>query len=118
MKPSTLAALAIPAALAAAFLFQVNQPRQPVPGTEQTHIGIVADRALSTIDDRAFFWSESRPYLGLELADGSGLCFWEGDVFDIPNGISVGDRVRVDSAIEEDTGLLILTNLELLAPST
>ena len=117
MKPSTLAALTVPAALAAAFFYQVNLPKQPVPGTEQSHTGVVVDRAMSTVDDRPFF-PESRPYLGLELEDGSGFCFWEGDVFDIPAGVSIGDRVRVYSAIEDDTGLLILTHLEPLAPST
>lgn len=115
MKPSTLAALALPAALAGVIFYHAPLPKQPLPGTEQTHTGMVADRAMATVDDRPFF-PESRPYLGLELEDGSGLCFWEGDVFDIPSGLSIGDRVRVDSAIEEDTGLLILTNLEPLAP--
>ena len=116
MKPSTLAAMAVPAALAAVFFYQVHLPKQPVPGTEQSHTGVVVDRAMSHIHpvEPAFPWSESRPYLGLELEDGSGLCLWEGDVFDIPDGVSVGDRVRADSALEEDTGLLIVTAIEAL----
>ena len=47
--------------------------------------GVVTDRAMS----------ECGAYIGLEFADGGGNCFYEVYGAPFPDGIAVGDRVRI-----------------------
>ena len=47
--------------------------------------GVVTDRAMS----------ECGAYIGLEFADGSGDCFYEVYGAPFPDGIAVGDRMRI-----------------------
>lgn len=73
-----------------------------VEGSEKTYYGTVVDRAISevVIGDR-----HPRPYIGVRFPDGAEVCFWEHK--DCRTDAKIGDRVTIESAIEEGTGLLI-----------
>jgi len=49
-----------------------------------------------TVVDRAM--SERGKYIGVEFADGSGTCFYEVYGAPFPEGISLGDRVRITAS--------------------
>ena len=104
-------------ALIAAVL-HVAAHRPTVPGTEEAYTGIVADRAMSIVDwlmfDKAPFLAESRPYIGISFDGGGGDCFWIADVCDEPERARPGDRVRIETAEEEGTGLRVVTKITLL----
>ena len=97
---------------------EYGPPRETVPGTEEVYTGIVADRAMSIVDyalyDKAPFLTESRPYVGISFDTGGGNCFWIADVCDEPERARPGDRVRIETAIEEDSGFRVVTKIVLL----
>jgi len=83
-----------------------------VPGTEKTYCGEVVDLAMSRISEQDWC-RESRAYIGIRCQDGSGALFW------LPQGkserrVSVGDRVKIESGIEEKTGLQIAVEVAVI----
>ena len=104
-------------ALIAAMLY-VAAHRPTVPGTEEIFEGTVSDRAMSVVDyvlyDKAPFLAESRPYIGLAFDGGGGDCFWIADVCDEPERARPGDRVRIETAREERSGLRVVTKITIL----
>ena len=122
-----LLAVVVFGVIAAAFVVPVvgelhwreyGPPRETVPGTEEVYEGLVSDRAMSIVDwhtfDKAPFLAESRQYFGISYDDGGGNCFWVGDVCDEPERARPGDRVRIETAIEEDSGFRVVTKIVLL----
>ena len=97
---------------------EYGPPRKTVPGTEEVCEGLVFDRAMSIVDwhtfDKAPFLAESRQYFGISYDDGGGNCFWVGDVCDEPEHAYAGDRVRIETAVEESTGFRVVTKIVLL----
>ena len=93
--------------------------KQPLEGSQVTVEGIVVDRAMAKVeeDDR-----KSRAYLciipeGADMEDGEAWqLFWQADGREdaIPDDIALGDLVRVEGAIEEDTDLPIALSVEKL----
>ena len=78
-------------------------------GSEQTYYGTVTDRAMGFPDQ---YGRDSRPYLGVELEDGTGVCFWmDGDT---DCAAQIGDYVRVECATESETDLLVLISVTVL----
>ena len=118
-----LLAVVVFGVIAAAFIVPVvgelhRRDRETVPGTEEVYEGLVSDRAMSIVDwhtfDKAPFLAESRPYIGISYDDGGGNCFWIADVCDEPEHAYAGDRVRIETAVEESTGFRVVTKIVLL----
>jgi len=104
LKTGTLIVLLTWAALLAAFAAWKHWDRNTsrlVDASEAVYVGTVTDRAMSMFEDCP------RAYLSIELEDGSGLLFWEERGRDSIGEVSVGDNVRVESAVEEVTGALV-----------
>ena len=79
-----------------------------VAGSEQVYTGIVSDRAMSE------FQNWHRSYISIKLPDGNGLLFWEERGRDSIEEASIGDIVEIESALEEDTGVLVALNATVL----
>lgn len=84
---------------------------KPRIGTEKTYYGTIVDRAMSVVDERA--WpKKSRSYVGIQFDNGEEELFW------IATGCESeavqGDYVQIESAIEDNTGLLIATDIIIL----
>lgn len=93
-------------------------PREIIPGTEEVYTGLVSDRAMGIVDwltfDKAPFLAESRPYIGISFADGSGNCFWLADVCEESERAHPGNRVRIETAEEKGTAFRVVTKIILL----
>ena len=74
-------------------------------GSEKTYRGTVTDRGMSVVKegDRT-----GRAYIILETGE-EALCFWLAEGCETDAGI--GDRVIIESAIEEQTNLLVATSI-------
>ena len=93
-------------------------PRETIPGTEEVYTGLVSDRAMGIVDwltfDKAPFLAENRPYIGVAFEDGGGECFWLADLCEETEPAYRGDRVRVETAVEKETGFRVATRIALL----
>lgn len=49
--------------------------------------------------------------IGIEPETGEGNCFWESEYYAFPDDISLNDYVKIGSAIEKKSGLLVATNI-------
>ena len=78
-----------------------------VVGSEKCFEGIVADLAM----DRG------RSYIGVSFGDG-GDCFYAAKGKRIPGDVNIGDTVRVETVLEEQSGLRIVTAVTVLTPGT
>lgn len=76
-----------------------------VEGSEKTYYGTVADRAMSVVNEGD---RQGRAYITIS-ADEGNVCFW------LANGCEsnaeIGDKVIIESAIEEQTDLLVATSI-------
>ena len=82
--------------------------QQLVAGSEQTYIGVVSDRAMSE------FQNWHRGYISIELQDGSWLLFWAERGRDSVGEAFVGDTVKIESAVEKDTEVLVVLDMAIL----
>ena len=73
-----------------------------VEGSEKTYYGTVTDRAMSVVNEGD---REGRPYIIISTDDNTEICFWF--VKDCESSAKIGDVVTIESAIEEQTELLI-----------
>jgi len=73
-----------------------------VKGSEKTYYGTVTDRAMSVVNEGD---REGRPYIIISTDDNAELCFWF--VKDCESNAKIGDVVTIESAIEEQTDLLV-----------
>lgn len=76
-----------------------------VEGSERTYYGTVTDRAMSEVNqgDR-----RGRAYISI-TTDNEDLLFWL--IKDCETDAKIGDKVIIESAIEEQTGLLVATSV-------
>jgi len=96
-------------------LVKFQTPRPLVEGSEKTYSGTVVDSARSDIDNIP--WTrDDRAYIGVGFPDGTGACFWEHK--NLETDAKIGDRVTVESAIEEGTGLLIAVRVTVYEEGT
>lgn len=86
-------------------------PRSLVEGSEATYYGTVTDRAMSSTSYDKY----GRPYINILTDTDETMCFWSTKKDDrIPTEIRVGDYVRIESAIEDESGYLIVVSITKL----
>ena len=80
-----------------------------VEGSEQTYYGTVTDTAMALTG----YKREARGYLGLEFDDGDGICVWEPKMRERWHDVHIGDSVKVETAVEKRSGLVVALNVEV-----
>lgn len=82
--------------------------RSLVEGSEATYYGTVTDRAMSSTPYDKY----GRPYINILTDTGESMVFWSTKKDDrIPNEVHVGDYVKIESAIEDETGYLVVVSV-------
>ena len=76
-----------------------------VDGSEKTYSGTVTDRAMSVVNEGD---RHGRPYIIISTGN-EDICFWFAKDFE--TNAKVGDKVIIESAIEEQTNLLVATSI-------
>ena len=76
-----------------------------VEGSEETYSGIVTDRAMSVVNEGDH---QGRAYISIATDNGEAL-FWL--TKDCETNAQIGDKVIIESAIEEQTNLLVATSI-------
>lgn len=92
-----------------------------VAGTGQTWQGVVTELCMAKVRGVPSEWSflvPSRATICVELEDGRSRSCWESDHYHFPSDISLGDYVKVESAIERSSGLLVATGITVLKKHT
>ena len=82
-----------------------------IEGSEQVYYGTVVDQAAAETG----YKRESRGYLGLAFEDGEGICVWEPKMRERWQDVSLGDQVRVKTALEKRSGLLVALEVEVMS---
>ena len=78
-----------------------------VEGSEKTYYGTVTDRAMSVVNEGDF---QGREYISI-ATDTENLQFWL--VKDCETDAKIGDKVIIESAIEEQSNLLVATSIDV-----
>lgn len=78
--------------------------------SQKTFYGIVIECAMSSVSTYKY----GREYTTIALSSGEEMCFWSYDENSRPESINVGDFVRVESAIEADSNLLVAIEITKL----
>jgi len=93
-----------------------KQPSEILPGTEGTCFGIVEDCAMASLAEARWEWEfdwrrkrEHRSYISV-----NGECFWAAKGAEDAIDCSVGDYVKLEYGIEQDTELLAVTGVTVL----
>ena len=76
-----------------------------VEGSEKTYYGTVTDRAMSVVNEGD---RQGRAYISI-TTDNGDVQFWL--TTDCETDAEIGDKVIVESAIEEQTNLLVATSI-------
>ena len=74
-------------------------------GSEKTYYGTVTDRAMSVVNEGD---RQGRAYISI-TTDNGDILFWL--TKDCETDAEIGDKVIVESAIEEQTNLLVATSI-------
>ena len=76
-----------------------------VEGSEKTYYGTVTDRAMSVVNEGD---RQGRAYISI-TTDNEDIEFWL--TKDCETNAQIGDKVIIESAIEEQTNLLVATSI-------
>ncbi len=76
-----------------------------VEGSEKTYYGTVTDRAMSVVNEGD---RQGRAYISI-TTDNENLQFWL--TKDCETDAKIGDKVIIESSIEEQTNLLVATSV-------
>ena len=76
-----------------------------VEGSEKTYYGTVTDRAMSVVNEGD---RQGRAYISI-TTDNGDVQFWL--TKDCETDAKIGDKVIIESAIEEQTNLLVATSI-------
>ena len=76
-----------------------------VEGSEKTYYGTVTDRAMSVVNEGD---RQGRAYISI-TTDNEDIQFWL--TKDCETNTQIGDKVIIESAIEEQTNLLVATSI-------
>ena len=79
--------------------------RKLIEGSEKTYSGIVTDRAMSVVNEGD---RQGRSYISITTGN-EDLLFWL--TTDCETDAKIGDKVIIESAIEEQTNLLVATSI-------
>ena len=74
-------------------------------GSEKTYYGTVTDRAMSVVNEGD---RQGRAYISI-TTDNEDIQFWL--TKDCETNAQIGDKVIIESAIEEQTNLLVATSI-------
>ncbi len=74
-------------------------------GSEKTYYGTVTDRAMSVVNEGD---RQGRAYISI-TTDNEDIQFWL--IKDCETNAKIGDKVIIESAIEEQTNLLVATSI-------
>lgn len=80
-----------------------------VKGSEQTYRGTVTDRGMSVVTEGDRI---GRPYIIIATEENAEICFWLRENCE-PNA-QIGDDVIIESAMEQQTNLLVATHITVL----
>ena len=78
-----------------------------VEGSEKTYYGTVTDRAMSVVNEGDL---QGRAYITIST-DEEDICFWL--TKDCETDAKIGDKVIIESAIEEQTNLLVAASITI-----
>ena len=76
-----------------------------VEGSEKTYYGTVTDRAMSVVNEGD---RHGRAYISIST-DNEDILFWLAK--DCETNAQIGDKIIIESAIEEQTNLLVATSI-------
>ena len=76
-----------------------------VTGSEKTYYGTVTDRAMSVVNEGG---RQGRAYISIST-NNEDILFWP--TKDCETNVKIGDNVIIESAIEEQTNLLVATSI-------
>ena len=76
-----------------------------VEGSEKTYSGTVADRAMSVVNEGD---RQGRSYIIISTGN-DDICFWLAK--ECETNAKIGDKVIIESAIEEETNLLVAISI-------
>ena len=76
-----------------------------VEGSEKTYCGTVTDRAMSVVNEGD---RQGRAYITI-FTDEEDVCFWL--IKNYETNVRIGDKVIIQSAIEEQKNLLVATSI-------
>lgn len=76
-----------------------------VEGSEKTYYGTITDRAMSVVNEGDL---QGRAYISIST-DNEDILFWL--TKDCETNAKIGDKVIIESAIEEQTNLLVATSI-------
>ena len=76
-----------------------------VEGSEKTYYGTITDRAMSVVNVGDL---QGRAYISIST-DNEDILFWL--TKDCETNAKIGDKVIIESAIEEQTNLLVATSI-------
>ena len=74
-------------------------------GSEKTYYGTVTDRAMSVVNEGD---RHGRAYISIST-DNEDILFWLAK--DCETNAQIGDKIIIESAIEEQTNLLVATSI-------
>lgn len=77
-----------------------------IEGSEKIYQGIVSDLGMSVVNEGSL---DSRAYIIIVTEDNSGICFWLEK--NCESLAAIGDNVTIESAIEEQTDLLVALSI-------
>ena len=83
----------------------VGCSRKLVDGSEKTYYGTVTDRAMSVVNEGD---RQGHAYITIR-SDNEDVLFWL--TTDCETNAKIGDKVIIESAIEEQTNLLVATSI-------
>lgn len=78
-------------------------------GSEQTYRATVTDRGMSVVTEGDRI---GRPYIIIATEENAEICFWLRENCE-PNA-QIGDDVIIESAMEQQTNLLVATHITVL----
>lgn len=74
--------------------------------SEKKYYGTVTDQGMSVVNEGD---RKGRPYIIISTADNTEICFWLEK--DCKTPAKIGDNVIIESAIEEQTNLLVAISI-------
>ncbi len=80
-----------------------------VEGSEKTYYGTVTDRAMSVVNEGEPLNSAKVAHISHITTDNEDIQFWL--TKDCETNAQIGDKVIIESAIEEQTNLLVATSI-------
>lgn len=109
----TVAAVVFCSVLAVCLLTDPEKENDTMYADQSWYYGTVSDRAMSVVNEGN---RNGREYLSIAQEDGNEVQFWIALGYTVPDGIAVGDYVKVLGSLESKTGLTVAQQVEPVEP--